>query len=138
MSVLNPKDYVPTVKSTDKDWETFYNALSKHFSKVDANNIWLKFWGQRGGKVDANTNELRQFMQGKGVSIQADSIVGSLITSTDDFVSGISDAIGGVFGIGKGIVIGASVITGLLIIGLGYRIYKSGASASYGGVGAKI
>lgn len=138
MSVLNPKDYIPTVKSTDKDWETFYNALTTHFSKKDANDIWLKFWGQRGGAVDANTNELRQFMQGKGVSITADSVLGTLITGTDDLVSTIGDAVGGVFGIGKGIVIGACVITGLLIVGLGYRIYKTGVSANYGGVGAKI
>ena len=138
MSVLNPKDYIPTVKSTDKDWETFYDSLTTHFSKRDTNDIWLKFWGQRGGNVDANTNELRQFMQGKGISITADSIVGTIITGTDDFVSGIGDAIGGVFGIGKGIIIGASVIVGLLIVGLGFRIYKSGVSASYGGVGAKI
>ena len=138
MSVLNPKDYIPTVKSSDKDWELFYDSLSKHFSKKDASAVWLKYWGARGGKVAGNTNELRQYMEKKGIKIEAGSLVGSLITSGSDAISSIGDSIGGVFGIGKSVVIGASVIAGLLIVGLGYRIFKSGVSAGYGGANVNI
>lgn len=129
---------LPVKTSSDQYWITWYDALRDSLSKKDAQTQFKLFWEQRGEGTDANTNGLREAMKDRGVIIEPDGIVGSIVDSASSIIDGVTDGIGSFLNVGKGIVYGGLGLTVLCIGVLLYSVAKRGVSASYMGAGVKV
>lgn len=83
---------IPNRHSTDTDWLGFYSYLRRVFSKKEANEWFIRFWGQNAGE-QANTSTLRSEMRDKGVEIEAGTIAGQI----GDSIGSIGDSVGKIF-----------------------------------------
>lgn len=115
---LDPSKSIPTASSKSENWIQWHKDLKKIFRKKKANSIWLYAWAKRGGiKSPANTNELREYMDGQGVDITTTSL------------GELSDSIGNVldfgFGVTKVVIIGTLSLTGLILIGILVKLFKN-------------
>jgi hypothetical protein len=83
--------YIPTFKTTDKGWILFHKELRKIFSKKEANTYWIKAWENTGGdsNYNANTKELRTYMSGKGIDIEAPTTWQAITDYSSDLYSSI-------------------------------------------------
>lgn len=118
MAKLDPSLSIPTASSKSESWIQWHKDLKKMFGKKKANSIWVYAWSQRGGiKGTANTNELRNYMDGQGVNI------------TTTALNEIADVVGNVldfsFGIGKIVIIGTCSVVGLLLISVLIKLFKN-------------
>jgi hypothetical protein len=115
---LDPSKSIPTASSKSENWIQWHKELKKIFRKKKANSIWLYAWAKRGGiKSPANTNELREYMDGQGVDITTTSL------------GELSDSIGNVldfgFGVTKIVIIGTLSLTGLILIGILVKLFRN-------------
>lgn len=116
----NPLDIIPNTTSPAEVWIEFYNALNDRYGRKEADAIWLKAWGLRGGvSSSANTGVLRDAMQAQGITIDS-SAFASVLDTARHTVSNITDGIGDIFNIGKYATIGVLVV---IIGGSGLLIY---------------
>jgi hypothetical protein len=119
MSLLSGKADVvsgmPNYKSEGENWIQWHKDLKSNFGKKIANSLWLKAWRVRGNS-NANTPDLRSYMEKQGIKIKK-----SAWDSVVDTGIGITDAIGDVFQMGAGF----SVVLGIIVVGgIGYVVYK--------------
>ena len=126
---VNPTN-VPSKRSTAAEWINWHKALKSNFGKKVANDLFLKAWRVRGGKgSDANTNELRSYLEKNGIVIDR-----NLVASITDTAYDLGDSIADTFKIGKyaTIVIGVIVVgsVGLLLFNIARQpIAAAGAAA---------
>lgn len=83
---------IPNRNSSDIQWLGFYSYIRRVFSKKEANEWFIRFWGQNSGP-QANTSTLRSEMSKNGVEIQAGTFAGRI----GDGIGGIGDSIRKVF-----------------------------------------
>jgi len=78
---------IPTFKTTDSGWIRFHKELDRIFSRKEANKYWLQAWGNTGGDAnyDANTSDLREYMQTKGIDLSAPTTWQGITDSASDF-----------------------------------------------------
>ena len=118
MAKLDPSLSIPTASSKSESWIQWHKDLKKMFGKKKANSIWVYAWSQRGGiKGTANTNELRNYMDGQGVNISTTAL------------NEIADVVGNVldfsFGIGRVVIIGTLSVVGLILIGILVKLFRN-------------
>jgi hypothetical protein len=115
--MINPVQNIPNRSSASDHWIEWYKSLKGNFGKKQANMIFVKAWGLRGGAgSDASTVELREYMKSNGVTLDTTSI-----ESIQDTVSGGLDSIGDFFTMGKWVGISLIVI---VVGGLGLTVYN--------------
>lgn len=133
MGVLTGKADVisgmPPYNSQAENWIQWHQDLKSNFGKKIANGLWLKAWRIRGNS-NANTSDLRKYMEKQGVKIS-----GSAWDSIVDVGVGVTDAFGSIFQVGKvvGISLGVIVIGGLAMVV--YNLAKNPAKSI--GTGAR-
>lgn len=65
--------YIPSLKTSAGGWINFHKKLDSIFSRKEANSYWIKAWKNNGGDKNAlaNTKELRDYMEKKGLNLSA-------------------------------------------------------------------
>ena len=118
MAKLDPSLSVPTASSKSENWIQWHKDLKKMFGKKKANSIWLFAWAKRGGvNSSANTNDLRDYMEGQGVNITT--------TTLNDITDTIGDVLGFGFGVGKIVIIGTLSVVGLILVGILVKLFRN-------------
>lgn len=89
------QNYIPSFKSNDKAWMLFHKKLDKIFSRKETNSYWLKAWKNTGGDANslANTAELRDYMETKGIVLVAPNVWQAMEDSFSDFGKGFKNAL---------------------------------------------
>lgn len=102
----DPSKIIPTSADTSEQWVNWHKTLKKWFSKTEANSHWLRFWNQRAGAgSEADTHELRTYMEGQGVELTTTAsgeVADTFLGAVDWFENSLKWA--------KGIVIGGVII----------------------------
>lgn len=114
---------MPSAKSIDQEWITWYDALKSTYGAKRARVLWLARWNNTAVKKDTtvNTPSLREYMQDKAkITIEASGILGTLQEWNDD----IGDAIGSVLGVGKYIAIGGVILIGVPVFMLLFNVAR--------------
>lgn len=106
---INPSENIPKASSTSEAWVQWHKDLKKMFGKKKANSIWVYAWSKRGGvNSGANTRSLSNYMEREGVNIQR--------TAFAEATETVADFTSGVFTIGKVVVIGGLVLSGVVLL----------------------
>ena len=131
MSLLDITQQIPTCGSDDSAWIAFHKSAKKRYGKSDANILWRKVWQKRADETGAftsdraNTEKLREYMAGQGVTIE-----GSVV---DNVTEGVGDVFGFFSGFGKTLGIVTLVVLAVLLIAVFIVIFKSIKDPSYAG-----
>ncbi len=64
--------YLPNLESRDTDWILYFEELDRKFKENEAKLLFNKTWLERGNK-EANTYELRSFLEKKGINLKSES-----------------------------------------------------------------
>ncbi len=109
MSRIDPSKIIPTSVDTAEQWIEWHKSLRKWFSKTETNNHWLRFWNQRAGAgSEADTHDLRSYMEDQGVNLTTDTsgVVADTVLDAVDFV-------------GDSLTWARGILIGGVIIGIG-------------------
>lgn len=81
-------EYLPNIDSNDNDWIIYFEELKKRYGKSEAKILWNKTWVERGTK-EANTSELRLFLDKNGIKLEGegwfDGFIDSWKSDVEDF-----------------------------------------------------
>lgn len=117
---------IPTSNSTAEQWVNWHKLLKKWFSKQEANQRWLAFWGQRAGAgSSADTHDLRVYMESQGVELTTTS-AGELTDGAYKVANWFEQTASGV----RFIVLGAVVVGIGLVAFYFVRAANKGKSAA--------
>jgi hypothetical protein len=58
---------IPTKSSSGQKWKSWHQSLVTCFGKQGANTLWVEAWDRYGRNGSAYSQDLAQYMQGKGV-----------------------------------------------------------------------
>lgn len=124
-------ELIPKKSSGQEDWMTWYKTMKSKLGKKNAQVLWVKAWGKRGGKDSpANTLSLRKYMESEGIPIDG----GGIISSAVDTASKGFDFFSDFFVAGKWMMIGSSVIiigtVGLFLYNVAKDPVKSAGAAA--------
>ena len=114
MSAAKAIDAIPNKNSDAMTWQAWYEILP--FSQKDNNVLFAKAFALR-GDVKANTSDLRFFLQGKGLTLPANSVFGTM----KDYELSFLDGVGTFLKIGA---YGSMAVTAGTIIFAGVIIYR--------------
>jgi hypothetical protein len=85
-----PEDIVPSKEASASEWILWHKALkSANLGKGSANMLWLKAWRLRGCAgigCDANTPELREYVESQGFTVN-----GGVLDFVPDTLDNIGD-----------------------------------------------
>ena len=116
MNVADPAD-IPKRNSSDADWKAWYDILP--FSQADNNRLFTKAWKVR-GSVQANTSDLRTYLGGKGIHLEAGTL--NILGSIKDEATGVLNAVGSFIKTGETVVLGGMIVGGIFTAALLWRI----------------
>ena len=110
---FDPIENIPTNASTQEEWISWYKTLKSNFGAQNANALWVKGWKRYGGSPNANTHELRIYMEKQGIKIDKD-----YFQSVFDNGVGFADFIGSGFQVARymGIALGVIIVGGLGLV----------------------
>jgi hypothetical protein len=111
-------EIMPNKASGEETWLTWYKECKKRYGKRDANILFVKAWGVRGGKSSpANTAYFRDEMQGYGIKIDGGTAIADILDIGHD----VFDSLGNIFKIGK---IAVLVTGGIVLLGGAFLIFN--------------
>lgn len=118
MSAIKPIDLLPTVNSTYQDWISYHESLKDHYGKNDAKIVFTRTWSER-GTSDANTSELREYLESEGIEIDAGFVGGAF-----DGMLGVGDFISSKFKLGSTIFFVTLVVVIAIVVFALYNVAK--------------
>ncbi len=121
MASLNVRYTPPTGQSDANQWFTWFEQIEKAFGKIDAAQAFAARWKiTSAGKGPANTSDFRLKMQGKGISIGADGVLGDFLDSAKNF----GDSVGGFFKLGGSVMLVVYVVVTIITLAMVWRLAK--------------
>ncbi len=103
---------LPTKNSSDQQWVSWYLDVKNQLGTKRANRLFTMLWNNEDGyNSDANTNYLRDEMEGYGVEVDT-GFIGDAV----DFASSVKGYFGGFFTAGKWI---GFTLAGIVVISVG-------------------
>lgn len=111
---------VPNKSSTGLYWAEWHKALVQSVGRKQANQLFIQAWAVRKGD-NANTSDLRQYLETQGIKLSSDSVIGVI----EDFAADTMDVIGDVFAAGKTVAIVIGIVLLAAVIMVVYNLTKN-------------
>ncbi len=125
--------HIPSPGDPASSWIEWHKTISGVMGKAKANDIWLYSWNKRKGSSgfgfsgsDANTVELRKYMESKGIKIEKDG----LLEYSADGLDSIEGSFKKFFGIGSTITIVVVIVILMIVCYALYNIAKNPGAAA--------
>lgn len=119
---------IPTKTSGAERWVQYHKTLEDTYGLEKANRAWTKAWDIRGSS-DANTSTLRDYMEKKGVNVEAGTM-GSIYDVGETAVSGIGNTVGSILNFGRTTTYVVLGVAGVAVIGIAYGIASNPEGAA--------
>jgi len=121
----DPSKNIPSSVSSPEEWIIWHKNLKRWFSRKEANGHFVRLWNQRAGAgSEADQHSIRDYMKSQGVELATDW--GGAFS---DSAIGVADWIGTGLNWTRAIIIGSTILGGVMISYYFYVQIKKGKTA---------